>query len=59
MYLMYIAVLVFSLQQQSKNFITFDNLDAKIQEAVEREVNFNFAIELSGEKVYTNTSYVL
>ena len=39
------------LQRESVEFITFDNLDAKVQEAVDNEVDLNFALTLSGAKI--------
>ena len=39
------------LQNESYNFITFDNLDEKIQEAIQNEVNYNFALTHSGKKI--------
>ena len=38
-------------QEESGEYITFDNLEAKIQEAVDNEVNFNFALTAAGNKI--------
>lgn len=42
------------LQRESIQFITFDNLDAKVQEAVDNEVDLNFALTPSGTKIRNN-----
>lgn len=38
-------------QEESGDYITFDNLDAKIQKAVENEVNLDFALTPAGNKI--------
>ena len=38
-------------QEQSYGFITMDNLDEKIQEAVDYEVDYNFALSTDGQKI--------
>ena len=38
-------------QEQSYGFITMDNLDEKIQEAVDYEVDYNFALSTDGKKI--------
>lgn len=32
------------MQEDSSNYITQENLEAKIQEALENEVNYNYAL---------------
>lgn len=35
----------------SKNFITMENLEEKIEAALANEMNYNFALSPSGEKI--------
>ncbi len=41
------------LQEESKNFVTRENLDEKIAYALENEVNYNFALTPDGQKLYS------
>ena len=38
-------------QEQSYGFITIENLDEKIQEALDYEVDYNFALSSDGKKI--------
>jgi hypothetical protein len=38
-------------QEQSYGFITMENLDKKIQEAIDYEVDYNFALTTDGKKI--------
>ena len=38
-------------QEQSYVFITMENLDEKIQEAIDYEVDYNFALKTDGKKI--------
>nr|CAD2191904.1 unnamed protein product [Meloidogyne enterolobii] len=42
---------ILSLIEQSKNFITKENLDEKVREALENPINLDFAIDLNGAKI--------
>uniref|UniRef100_A0A1I8AZZ1 Small ribosomal subunit protein mS26 n=1 Tax=Meloidogyne hapla TaxID=6305 RepID=A0A1I8AZZ1_MELHA len=42
---------VLSLIEASKNFITKENLDEKVRDALENPVNLDYAIDLNGEKL--------
>ena len=39
-------------QEESAGFITMENLDEKIEEALQNEVDYNFAISPTGQKIY-------
>ena len=39
------------IQEQSYGFITMENLDEKIQEAIDYEVDYNFALTSEGKKI--------
>ena len=39
------------LQERSKNFVTLENLEEKIEEALSKEANYNFAFSISGKKI--------
>ena len=38
-------------QEESHEFITIENLDEKIQEAIDNEINYNFALSYTGDKI--------
>lgn len=40
-------------QEESKTFVTKENLEEKIAYALENEENYNFAITPEGEKIYS------
>lgn len=40
-----------SVQEHSKGFVTMENLEEKIEEALAKEVNYNFALSISGKKI--------
>ncbi|XP_049635344.1 28S ribosomal protein S26, mitochondrial [Suncus etruscus] len=42
---------VLRLQEEAKNFITFENLDAKVQEALDSPKSYNWAITREGQVV--------
>lgn len=42
---------ILSLIEQSKNFITKENLDEKVREALENPINLDYAIDLNGAKI--------
>lgn len=48
-FLYYCDILV--LQEKSKNFVTPENLEEKIEEAIANEVSHNFALSTSGHKI--------
>lgn len=39
------------LQEEAKNFITLENLDQRIEEALDNPKNYNFAIDKEGRVV--------
>ena len=39
------------LQEEAKNFITLENLDLRIEEALDNPKNYNFAIDREGRVV--------
>lgn len=39
------------LQEEAKNFITLENLDRRIEEALDNPKNYNFAIDQKGRVV--------
>ena len=39
------------IQEHSYGFITMENLDEKIQEAIDYEVDYNFALTTDGKKI--------
>lgn len=39
------------LQEEAKNFITMENLDQRIEEALDNPQNYNFAIDKEGRVV--------
>lgn len=45
--------LVLRVIEESKEFITLENMDEKIDEALENIVNFNYAITSAGNKIYS------
>ncbi|XP_017576930.1 28S ribosomal protein S26, mitochondrial [Pygocentrus nattereri] len=42
---------ILQLQEEAKNFITLENLDQRIEEALDNPKNYNFAIDKEGRKV--------
>lgn len=50
LFLSWLPFIVF--QEQSKNFVTRENLDAKIEECLNSLTDYNYAIDLEGN-VYT------
>lgn len=42
---------ILQLQEEAKNFITLDNLDQRIEEALDNPKNYNFAIDKEGRVV--------
>ena len=44
---------ILGFQEESKDFVTKDNLEEKIEHALENEVNYNFAITPDGKKLYS------
>lgn len=46
---------VIRAQEASAEFITMENLDMKIKEAIENEVNYNFALSRTGETITEST----
>lgn len=44
------------LQSESESFITMDNLDQKIEEILRNEVDYNYALSPSGEKITLQNS---
>ena len=40
---------LFSLQEESKNFVTMENLEVKIKEALNNEVSYNYAMSTQGD----------
>lgn len=40
----------FDFQELSKNFITLDNLEMEIEKTLNTKVNYNFSIDLKGNK---------
>ncbi|XP_066535921.1 28S ribosomal protein S26, mitochondrial [Hoplias malabaricus] len=42
---------IMQLQEEVKNFITLENLDQKIEEALDNPKNYNFAVDKEGRKV--------
>ncbi|NP_001002418.1 small ribosomal subunit protein mS26 [Danio rerio] len=42
---------ILQLQEEAKNFITLDNLDQRIEEALDNPINYNFAIDKQGRVV--------
>ncbi|XP_051508076.1 28S ribosomal protein S26, mitochondrial-like [Myxocyprinus asiaticus] len=42
---------ILQLQEEAKNFITLENLDQRIQEALDNPKNYNFAIDKEGRVV--------
>ena len=40
-------------QEESKTFVTPENLDEKINEALDNVINYNYALKPNGEKVYS------
>lgn len=47
------TAIVLNVIKESKDFITFDNMDEKIDEALENMVNFNYCITSEGRKIYS------
>jgi len=43
--------LLILFKEQSKNFITKENLDEKVREALENPINLDYAIDLNGAKI--------
>ncbi|XP_066930515.1 small ribosomal subunit protein mS26-like [Clytia hemisphaerica] len=43
--------IVLRVIEESKSFVTKENLDQKIEEALENPVNYNFALKTNGEKI--------
>ena len=43
------------MQEESKNWVTEENLEEKIAYCLENETNYNFAITPSGERIYSTT----
>ena len=41
------------LQEESKDFVTLENLEEKIAYALENEVNYNFALTPEGKKIHS------
>lgn len=41
------------LQEESKDFITPENLEGKINHALDNETNYNFALKPNGERIYS------
>lgn len=41
----------FMFQEEAKDFITMDNLDERIEEALDNPKNYNFAIDREGRVV--------
>lgn len=41
--------LCIAVQEQSKDFVTMENLEEKITECLDNEVNYNFALTMTGE----------
>ena len=52
---MYIPVILIcgNLQEESKSFVTSENLEEKIQEVLSKETNYNFAITADGRKLFS------
>lgn len=44
---------VLDMVQRSKNFVTAENLDEKLKEALENPVVYDYAIDLQGHKIYS------
>ncbi|XP_056327287.1 28S ribosomal protein S26, mitochondrial [Danio aesculapii] len=42
---------ILQLQEEAKNFITLENLDQRIEEALDNPINYNFAIDKEGRVV--------
>lgn len=42
---------ILQLQEEAKNFITLENLDQRIEEALDNPKNYNFAIDKDGKVV--------
>nr|ACO09824.1 28S ribosomal protein S26, mitochondrial precursor [Osmerus mordax] len=42
---------ILQLQEDAKNFITLENLDQRIEEALDNPQNYNFAIDKDGRVV--------
>ena len=38
-------IVFFFIQDESKGYVTLDNLDQKIQELIQKEVDYNFALQ--------------
>ena len=55
-----ISVCVFCMlsyvQEESKEFVTMSNLEQKIQEAIDNELNLNYALTKTGKKIYSSPS---
>lgn len=45
----------FILQEESKDFVTPENLEEKIAHALENETNYNFALTSSGQKLFSKS----
>ena len=43
-------------QEESKNWVTKENLEEKIAYCLEHETNYNFALTSTGEKVFSDST---
>lgn len=53
--LIFVHFISFFVQEESKNWVTEENLEEKIAYCLENETNYNFAITPSGERIYSTT----
>ena len=47
---------MYRAQEESKNWVTKENLEEKISYCLEHETNYNFALSPTGEKIYSNSA---